>query len=180
MNYWKEDQGRQRFVRLLDLKEESDRELRAAAVQTLGALGPDAREAIPQMARLLPVVDLREREAIVRALSSIGRADTVGPTLAEAARSLSDSGDADRMLADVLEDAFRKLGPGVSGEVAKLLKDRRAAVRRLAGLAGSCSGSASSAAVSPSAETSSATSATSAPVSGSPSAAPGTASSTAS
>jgi HEAT repeat protein len=114
------------------LTEGGDRELRTAAVQALGVLGPDARDAIPQMVRLLPEVDLRERQTIVWALSSIGTADTVGPALAEAARSLSDSGDADRMLTQALTDAFRKLGPGVSGEVAKLLKDRRTAVRRLA------------------------------------------------
>jgi HEAT repeat protein len=114
------------------LTEGGDRELRTAAVQALGVLGPDARDAIPQMVRLLHEADLRERQTIVWALSSIGTADTVGPALADAARSLSDSGDADRMLTQALTDAFRKLGPGVSGEVAKLLKDRRVAVRRLA------------------------------------------------
>jgi HEAT repeat protein len=114
------------------LKGEAEREVRTAAVQTLGELGPDARDAIPQLVRLLPDADGREREALVRALSNLGTANTVGPALAEAARSLSDSGDGDWMAYHALEDAFRKLGPGVSGEVAKLLKHKRPAVRRMA------------------------------------------------
>jgi hypothetical protein len=80
---------------------------------------------------LLREIKMPWRHSIALALGSIGPADEVGPAFAEMARSLADARD-DGELRRTLQEALHKLGPGVSGEVAKLLEDDRPEVRRFA------------------------------------------------
>jgi HEAT repeat protein len=104
---------------------------RFAVVQTLRALGPDARDAVTHLARLLREAEPRERGPLIAALGSTGTAADAGPALVEAMRSVADSAD-DVALRDALTNALLRLGPGVTGEVAGLLKDKRVEVCRYA------------------------------------------------
>jgi HEAT repeat protein len=111
------------------LKEEGDSPVRHAAVVALADIGPGARGAVPQLVRLLKEAGPQERGMIVVTLGKIGTAADAGPALVEVMRTQSGSPE-EGFFHPALIQALQRLGPQVCGDLAELLKDRRAAVRR--------------------------------------------------
>jgi HEAT repeat protein len=100
------------------------------AVLTLSNCGRQAQEAVPQLLKMIKTAERDHRPAIACALAKIGPTERELPAILDLIREAKSEGE-HSALPNNLSDALTELGPDVCPSVAKLLKEKEPAVRRL-------------------------------------------------